>query len=272
MSRLFCITMQDERRDDVERADDDDERHGDRDAHLLEPQRREERLVHRRPVARDVAGAERAPRSAWRWRAPRRGRATRIWIRSGSARRHAGARRSRATPGRTPSRTRAARASRCRRRAPDARAREHAERRQRPLRRQKRSPCRPPTRRAGPARSCPSRMPGRSSVPSSSVRGIRSSMLPFRIAPLDVGDVDFERRVDALDRDEGVGAVGRRRAPCRGSPGRRRPRPESSAAVATSALVVRRNPPAFVQVDVRDRAEQLRRAARPGGRSSAPAR
>ena len=33
-----------------------------------------------------------------------------------------------------------------------------------------------------PARSCPSRMPGRPSTPSASVRGIRSWILPFRIA------------------------------------------------------------------------------------------
>ena len=34
-----------------------------------------------------------------------------------------------------------------------------------------------------PARSCPSRMPWRPSTPSASVRGIRSWIRPFRIAP-----------------------------------------------------------------------------------------
>ena len=51
--------QQDERRDDVERGDRHDQADGDRDDHLLEPQRREERPVHVGPVLHPVVGAER---------------------------------------------------------------------------------------------------------------------------------------------------------------------------------------------------------------------
>ena len=50
---------QHQRRDDVERRDHDDQADRDRDRHLLEPQRREQRLVHVGPVLRQVVGPER---------------------------------------------------------------------------------------------------------------------------------------------------------------------------------------------------------------------
>ena len=242
---------------------------GDRDPHLLEPQRREERLVHARPVAARDSRRRACARSARRWPAPRRGR--RRGSGSGPARPVDSRRSPKSSDTKPyPSRTRAARASRCRPRAPAPTARQHAERRQRALRRQQRHGV--ADRHAElPRQVLPEQDAGQLSTPSASVRGIEILDPALAHRALDVGDVDLERRVDPLHGDERVGAVRWRRAPCRGWPA---PAPTTPGTFRScrdvGAIVVE---PAVLRTGrCAPSTPSSGRAARPAGRSSAPAR